>query len=123
MGAFGKIAIASAAWMTLFPMEAFAVPKTCRSDVCAETRWDGRRVTIYFHKDSNPTDYTHWNFKGNNAQGITGAQIELRANVSSYSFNAFQGQSGKYFLQVCRRGRGATPSRCSRWADFVWEAK
>jgi hypothetical protein len=121
MGIILKVSVATAAAvLVLSPIDAFAVKNKCKNGVCGRTTFDGSRVTIYFGVDGPSLPISHWNFKGNNSQGITGSQIELRQPY--YSFNARKGQSGKYFLQAC----GTKPiggSRCTRWADFSWEAR
>ena len=115
------IAMPVAALILFAPVEAMAVKKVCKHDVCSRTTWDGRRVTIYFASDG-PSLTSHFNFKGNNAEGITGQQIELRTGSSGhYSFDARKGQSGKYFLQACQK-RPVGSSKCTRWADFWWRA-
>ena len=115
------IAVPVAALILFAPFEALAVETACKRGMCGRTTWDGSRVTIYFETEGGAGSklVTHYNFKLNNAEGITGQQIELR--TTHYSFDARKGQSGKYFLQAClRRPMGA--SNCTRWADFWWKA-
>ena len=86
-----------------------ASARACTNGICAESRTDGRNVTVYLTTRLSPV--THYNVRRN------GGQVEVRRGQVLF-FKLKKGYRQYYSVQACNRGGVLQRSSCTGWVRF-----